>query len=76
MFIGTSLVDSPKQRHGMISLSTKDMTYGLSINPTVHFESRKEGTLSTKNKSAEYMLYTKCPNSIINPKSFNILCPN
>ena len=45
----------------MINLSTKDMTYGPSIFPVIHFESPKEENLSTKNKSAEFMLSPKCP---------------
>ena len=44
-----------------MNLSTKDMTYGPSIIPTIHFEPPKEENLSTKNKSAEFMSSPKSP---------------
>ena len=43
------------------NLSTKDMTYGPSIIPTIHFEPPKEDNLSTKSKSAEFMSSPECP---------------
>ena len=55
------IVNSPKQGHSITNLSTKDMTYSPSIIPTIHFEPPKEDNLSTKNKSAEFMLSPKCP---------------
>ena len=39
-------VDSPKYGHSIINLSTKDITYGPSIIPTIHFEPPKEENLS------------------------------
>ena len=39
------IVDSPKYGHSIINLSTKDMTYGPSIIPAIHFEPPKEENL-------------------------------
>ena len=44
-----------------INLSTKVMTYNLSIFPTIHFEPHKGESLSTKNKATEFMLSPKIP---------------
>ena len=39
------IVDSPLNRDTVITLYTKDMTYGPSIIPTIHFEPPKEENL-------------------------------
>ena len=57
----TPIVDSPKQGHSIINLSTKDMIYAPSTIPTLHFEPPKKENFSTMNKSAEFMLSPKCP---------------
>ena len=54
-------VHSPKYGHSIVNLSTKDMAYCPSIIPTMYFEPPKEENLSTKNKSAGFMLSPKCP---------------
>ena len=55
------IVDSPKYGHSITNLSTKDTTCGLSIIPMIHNEPPEEENLSTKKKSAEFMMFPKCP---------------
>ena len=47
--------------YNIVNFSAKDMIYSPSIIPTIHFEHPKEENLSTKNKSAKFISFPKCP---------------